>query len=52
MLADSTILSLLLSVRRLSSEPARSIAEAQLIRVWSPVVCDNLTHNIACEREE
>lgn len=47
MLADSTIRSLPFSVRRLSSEPARSIADAVLTNVSSPVVCDTLTIKIA-----
>ena len=49
--ADSIRRSLLLSVRRLSSEPARSMAEAVLSNTMSPVVCVTLTRRMACERE-
>ena len=52
MLDDSTSLSLPLSVLRLSSDPAKSIAEAVLIRVSSPVVTATLIHSIAWERDE
>lgn len=51
-LADSTSRSLPLSVLRLSSEPARSIADAVLIRVSSPLIIATLTHKIACDRDE
>lgn len=47
MLDDSTSLSFPLSVLRLSSEPARSIAEAVLTRVSSPVATAILIHSIA-----
>lgn len=52
MLADSTSLSLPLSVLLLSSEPARSIADAELTIVVSPVVAAILTHKIACDLDE
>lgn len=51
-LADSTIRSLSFSVRRLSSEPARSIAEAVLMRVLSGEVTVTFTPRMACERDE
>lgn len=52
MLADSTILSFMFSVRRLSSEPAKSIADAVLMRVCVSVVWVTLTQRMACERDE
>jgi|SRR5690242_2605187 len=48
----STRRSLLLSVRRLSSEPARSIQDARLTRTVVSVVCVILTQSTACDREE
>ena len=52
MLADSTIRSFPLSVLRLSSDPARSIADAVLILVSSPVVTATLTQSMACDLDE
>ena len=52
MLADSTINCLAFSVRRLSSEPARSMAEAMHVLTCSPEVMVKVRRNIACEREE
>ena len=52
MLADSTSRSLLLSVRRLSSEPARSMADAVDMRTVVSVVWVSFTQRIAWEREE
>jgi hypothetical protein len=52
MLADSTMRSLSFSVRRLSSEPARSMAEAVLVRVFSGVVTVIFTPRTAWERDE
>lgn len=48
----STRRSLLLSVRRLSSDPARSIHEARLTRTVVSVVCVILTQRMAWDREE
>lgn len=48
----STIRSLLLSVRRLSSEPARSIHDARLTLIVVSVVWVTLTQRIACDRLE
>ena len=41
-----------LSVLLLSSDPARSIADAVLIRVSSPVVTVSLTQSMACDLDE
>lgn len=48
----STNRSLLLSVRLLSSDPARSIQDARLTRMVSSVVCVILTQRMACDRDE
>lgn len=52
MLADSTSRSFPLSVLRLSSDPARSMAEAVLKRISSPVVMLNFTQSTACDLDE
>ena len=52
MLADSTILSLPFSVLRLSSDPARSIAEAVLILISFSVVTVSFIASTACDLEE
>ena len=48
----STKRSLLLSVRRLSSDPARSMQDARLTRTASWVVWVILTQRTACDLEE
>lgn len=49
---DSTRRSLLFSVRRLSSEPARSIHDARLTWIVVSVVWVIFTQRTACDREE
>lgn len=51
-LADSNIRSFWFSVLRLSSDPARSMADAVLILIRSPVVTASFIPRIACDREE
>lgn len=51
-LADSTILSFRFSVLRLSSDPAKSIAEAVLIRTSSSVDTVSFIPRMACDLEE
>lgn len=52
MLADSISLSFPLSVLRLSSDPARSIADAVLILISCSVVIASLIDRIAWDLEE
>ncbi len=52
MLEDSTNRSFPLSVLLLSSEPARSIADAVLTIVCSSVIWQILTHRMAWDRDE